>query len=353
MAAYNPPWTITASSQTAESFRRMLHYLLGGRGGVVTSGSLAVSQHAGTPNMSVDVAEGAALILGTEAAYQGAYFAEAQGVTTLSVSAAHATLGRLDLVVAKVQDAQYSGATNTWSLAVVTGTAAATPRYPAVPANAVVLAVVSVGAAVTQILNAAITDIRTGSASDGLTTLSNKGLVSSVGGVVVCTSSNRPTGVTGLEIYEADTAKKWRWNGSAWKAAGNDGDGAWQSFTPTTSGIGSPTLDCAYTVLVDTVCARYNVTLAGAASGTILLGLPVTAHSSVLNTHGHAPVVGYDSSFNGYSSSHAKIEAGGTTVSFWSTTSTGGPAGALWGATVPFTWAASDTINFTITYRRA
>lgn len=355
MAVYNPPWTITASSQTAESCRRMLHYLNGGRPGVVGSG-LAVSQKGGTPNMSVDITEGSILVAGTEASYQGSYFCESQGTVNVAIAASHASLPRLDLIVARVRDQQYSGATNSWALEAVTGTAASPARYPTVPANSFVLAVVSVAAASTQVLNAAITDLRSASATDGVTTLVNRGYGSATGGVVACTSATRPTAnlTSGLEIYEVDTAKQWRWNGSAWKAAGNDGDGVWTSFTPTTAGIGSPTLDCAWTTLVDTVVARYNVTLAGAGSATtVLLGLPVTAHSSVQNTYCHTLAQAHDASAGQDSMAAVKIETGGTTLSFWTTYGTPSASAVWFGTTVPFVWASSDTINFTIVYRRS
>lgn len=315
MAAYNPPWTITASSQTAESWRRMLWYNNATHNScVVGSGSLAVSQHAGTPNMSVDVAEGAAVILGTEASYQGAYFCEAQGVTNLAISAAHATLARYDLVVAKVQDQQYSGATNSWSLAVVTGTAAASPKFPAVPANAMVIAVVQVDAAVTQILNAKITDLRYGSMSDGTTTLSNPGYSVSVGGSFI-----------------------------------------YPSFTPTTQGIGSPTLSCWYELDGDMVHAHYVITLTGAGSATsILIGLPVTAHTSERGVfRPDAMVHANDNSAAQDIFGVTKIESSGTSVSFWTGTATLA-AWTLWaGTTVPFVWATSDKIEFSIRYRKA
>ena len=332
----------------------MLYYLNGGRGGVATPGSLAVSQHAGTPAMNVDVAEGAALILGTEATYQGSYFVEAQAVTTLTISANASGNPRLDLVVAKVQDAQYSGATNSWSLAVVTGTAAATPRYPTVPANAIVLATVAVASGATSIVNANITDIRTSSATDGLTTLSNKGLVAATGALVACTSAQRPTGVSGLQIYETDTRKVYIYDGSTWQYLRHTGDGVWTSFAATTAGIGSPSVTSDYMTMDGSVTARYQVTLAGAGSATaVLLGLPVTAYSGVRGTNAHGTAFAHDASANADAVAQAKIEAGGTTLSFWSASSTGAPAASsFWlGSSVPMVWAASDTIECTVTYR--
>lgn len=118
-------------------------------------------QQAGTPNMTVDVLTGLAFIPGSEAASQGVYTCLCNSTTNLAIAASNPSLPRIDIVVAKVQDSFYSGATDAWSLAVVTGTAAASPAVPAQPANSLVLAQVAVGAGVTSIVNANITDTRT------------------------------------------------------------------------------------------------------------------------------------------------------------------------------------------------
>jgi hypothetical protein len=305
--------------------------------------------------MSVDVAEGAILVAGTESSYQGLYLCEAQGVTTLSISAAHATLGRRDLIVAKVQDAEYSGATNTFSLAVVTGTAAATPRYPTVPANATVLAVVAVAAAVTSIVNANITDIRSASASDGVTTLSNLGYASQRA-VAVCTSATRPAGYKGLHILETDTGKEYIHDGANYQFQWGTGDGVRTAYTPTTAGIGTPTLACYYVTNGDLVTVRLQITLAGAGTAAaVAIGLPFTAHSTVLNSNGHGHAYFHDSSGSATSVGDIKIEAGGTTVTFWGGSSTGAPAAdSVWfGSTTPVAMASGDVIYATFDYFKA
>jgi hypothetical protein len=126
---------------------------------------------------------------------------------TLSVSAAHPTLPRIDIVAFKVQDSQYSGATNSCSLVVVTGTAAGSPTAPAAPANSIVLANIAVAAAVTSIVNANITDKRT--------------WLTGAGGIIVCTSGTRPAAGTvgvGQVIYESDTTFIYRTDdaGTSW-----------------------------------------------------------------------------------------------------------------------------------------
>lgn len=165
-------------------------------GGVhpVLGGQLAVTQN-GTPNMSVNVASGVVFIPGTESTAQGVYFCENDATVNLSITTAPGSgLNRIDLIVAKVEDSFYSGATNAWSLAVVTGTAASSPTAPTPPNNSITLAQIFVGSLVTSIVTGNITDKRFHAAG--------------LGGVIVCTSGTRPSaGVLqdGQLIYESDT----------------------------------------------------------------------------------------------------------------------------------------------------
>lgn len=215
MAARNPPLWLQAGSHPATNDRLLLEALMapppavvsGAGYGIVGPSDLAVTQN-GTPNMSVNVAAGKAFIDGTENANQGAYLAVNDATVNLAISASSPTNPRKDLVVAKVQDAEWSGATNSWSLAVVTGTPAASPAEPAVPANAVVLALVDVAANATSITNANITDRRRRAVT--------------LGGIVVCTSTTRPTTglYEGLFIYETDTDKVYVYSGTAWGQVG-------------------------------------------------------------------------------------------------------------------------------------
>lgn len=186
MSLESPAYVISADSHSAALFRQTAQTLLSGTG-VVGSGDLAVSENA-TPNMSVNVAPGMIWMPGTlgaatgfpananaQTAYglpssfdsQGSYCAYQDGTVNLTIAAADATNPRIDIVVAAVQDAQYSGSTNQPVLQVVTGTPATTPVAPAAPASAVVLAQVAVAAGATSIDTADITDER-GFARPGL-----------------------------------------------------------------------------------------------------------------------------------------------------------------------------------------
>lgn len=209
MTAQNPPIFLQAGSHPAEDVRRFIGAVVDNRPGVVASSALAVTQN-GTPNMSVNVAGGQCFVAGSEATYQGLYFAENRGTQNVIISAANATNPRRDLIVARIRDAAYSGATNTFAIEVVTGTAAASPVDPATPANSLLLARVSVAANATTITTANIADLRT--------------RTSALGAPSTCTSSTRPASPSiGSVIYETDTASLAVFNSSsAWEYVPSD-----------------------------------------------------------------------------------------------------------------------------------
>lgn len=160
MAIRTPGFPIGNASNIAEDLRRLMAVLATDAEGVVEPGGLEVTEKSGTPDMSVDVAAGRAWIKGDEDSFQGTYFVENESTTNLAISAADATNDRIDLVVAKVEDSDYSGATDAWSLAVVTGTPAASPSAPSAPDNSITLAQVDVAALASSIVDADITDSR-------------------------------------------------------------------------------------------------------------------------------------------------------------------------------------------------
>lgn len=147
-------------SYTADILRRVTKAMRETQG-VAAAGDMAVSQN-GTPNMSVNVAAGQAVVDGTQVgATQGTYVGTNDATANLSIAAADPTNPRIDIVVAQFEDSVYSGANNDFKLAVVTGTPAPSPSPPATPANAMVLAQVAVAANASSITNGNITDKRT------------------------------------------------------------------------------------------------------------------------------------------------------------------------------------------------
>jgi len=161
MAEINPPGFLqNRTDHSARIMRRAISGLIASEG-IVTAGSWAVSQRGAGANMSVDIAGGEGYIKGDEDVTQGFYHCMSDvTVINKTITTAHATLPRKDIVVARVYDAFYSGGTNLWQVEVVTGTAAASPAIPATPNNALLLGVISVAAAASSIVTANIDTTR-------------------------------------------------------------------------------------------------------------------------------------------------------------------------------------------------
>lgn len=190
--------------------------------GSATTGDMAVIQRAAGANMSVDVLAGGAMVGGTESATQGQYFVYNDASVNVPITAADGSNPRKDLIGVRVRDSEYSGVSNVGEIIVVTGTPAASPSEPTAPANFLTLALVDVAAGATSITTANITDRRR--------------TVAALGGVIVCTSTTRPTVNLweGMTIFERDTNQMLIYSGSAWEHVATIG--AWSTYTPTFGG---------------------------------------------------------------------------------------------------------------------
>lgn len=187
----------------AFEYRRFLHMLTGGREGVwPASTGLNVTQRGSGVNMSVDVATGSAIVASTESTRES-YQATFPSITNLVVPAAHASSITKHLVVVRFQNAlEFSGSVNTTTVELLAGTSGANTD-PTLTANSYILARVTVPGGATSVTNAMITDLRK--------------LFALSGGVIVCTSTTRPTGVVeGQLIGETNTSRFYEWDGSAW-----------------------------------------------------------------------------------------------------------------------------------------
>jgi hypothetical protein len=163
MALRTPPSWLQNGSHPAENDRLTMQSIFNTTGviGLAASAtSLQVTQSA-VPGMSVSVAAGYAAIVGTTQSNMGVYTAYNDAATTATITTANPSNPRIDRVCLTVSDAYYTGTLNTVSINVVAGTPAASPTAPATPANSISLATIAVGAGVTSILNANITDTRT------------------------------------------------------------------------------------------------------------------------------------------------------------------------------------------------
>ncbi len=171
MTVINPcGWLQNAgSTHTAEQMRNFVYTpsdlltssSLIPKGGVDPArGSKLKVIQTGSPSMAVLVGSGHAKVGGTESSKQGAYGVLNDADFSITITAAHGSLNRIDIIVFKVEDTQYSGSNNTSSLVVVDGTPASSPVAPSAPNNSITLASIFVGAGVSTIVNANITDTR-------------------------------------------------------------------------------------------------------------------------------------------------------------------------------------------------
>lgn len=155
---------IQGASHSAEEVR-LLHSAIFGGGLTYDAESPAIGAFArghgivrgfgvtpnGTPNNTVHVAGGIAVVRGTQENDQGHYIIGADGSEQLTLGAADATNPRRDLIVAKVRDAQYPAfAGDDWQLEIIPGTPAGSPVDPAVPEDSLAIARVRVHSLATE-----------------------------------------------------------------------------------------------------------------------------------------------------------------------------------------------------------
>lgn len=301
MTALQPPVALqNVSTLNADDFRGLIEALVPTEG-IIVSGDLAVTAN-GTPNMTVNVAAGTAIIVGDDTpATQGSYFVKNDATVNLAIAAADPTNPRKDIVIAQVRDSFYSGASDDWRLTVVTGTPAASPAEPALPNNSLKLAVIAVAAAASSITSGVITDSRTSAA--------------------------------GL--------------------AGAIDDTPWTAYTPTVTQSGTVTKTVTYAKYKKvgrtvTVNLLLTMTGSGTASNAIIISLPFAAFNA------SALVVGTFHLFNNSGPNHFVGAA-----AFWSTTSvaclTNNNSHYLGQASSAFssTLASGDQLTLSLTYESA
>lgn len=210
MALRTPPSWLQQGSHPAENDRLTMQAIFNTTG-IIGASSLAVTAQ-GSPNMTVNVAAGWAAIIGTTQSNMGAYVAYNDATTVLTITTANATNPRIDRIVATVNDAYYTGATNNVTFTVIAGTPAGSPSAPATPANSISLATVAVAANATSIGAGNITDTRVATTSalvdtstfvslTGVQTLTNKTLTSPV----INTATLASPSLTGAALEAAFT----------------------------------------------------------------------------------------------------------------------------------------------------
>jgi hypothetical protein len=166
-------WAIDGQTNDAILARLQLQAATSGAEGVVGAGDLVVSATS-TPGSSVLISSGACVVLGKEAAFQGAYFGFNVGNETLPITATGGGGGRSDLIVARVEDPTVAGtpwthdpATDSLIYArVIEDVDPATTTAPD-DQSAIALARIDIPVSTSTITQAMITDLR--SADDNVT----------------------------------------------------------------------------------------------------------------------------------------------------------------------------------------
>lgn len=159
-------WPLTsdgagAVTYTANEWRTLLTNLF--TEGILGAGSFEVTERAAGANMKLDIAAGVTIITGDDAAGQGNYIYrdDAAALEAVTIPTANPTNPRIDRVGLQLRDPSEGGAAGRDTIpSVVTGTAAASPTAPAEPDSFQTLALVTVPAGATSILDANITDAR-------------------------------------------------------------------------------------------------------------------------------------------------------------------------------------------------
>ena len=162
MTRYTPQWLQSGSYSGAQDRR-----LIGALWPAAASSGCAVSVASG---MTVNVAAGQVAVPSPN--NTGTTLCTSDATEQVAMTAAHASLNRIDLVICRPRGTDLDGgANNDFIFDHVDGTPAASPIAPATPAGTVALNQVYVGAGVAALLTANLTDVRPGGLPIGTTVL--------------------------------------------------------------------------------------------------------------------------------------------------------------------------------------
>lgn len=245
MALINPPAWLQQGSYPAKTDRQVIESIIPVEG--VVSG-LAVTQTT-TASMSVNISAGKGFVAGTSVALQGMYNVINDAPSSIALPGSNVTNPRYDLIVISINDADVAGSTNSAEFKVISGVPSSSPAVPSIPPSTLVLARIYVGAGVSTITSASITDVRIRTAakggiitvpdsaarlritapssgdplfvneeSTGVTwRLRGTSWTPVTGETYVCTSTTRPTGIPqGFKIWETDTRQERIYSGTQW-----------------------------------------------------------------------------------------------------------------------------------------
>jgi hypothetical protein len=166
MAPVSPPVYLQMAALPASTDRLVLAALVRGNAAAPAAGILPYGSDGGT-SLTVSVSAPADNKVTVPAAVYvipdglgGVYLGVNNAPYQLTIPPAHATLGRKDIIVARVYDSENGGGSDEFTLEVVTGTAAVSPTAPAVPSRAYALAEVFVNNGGSTVISAGNVTLR-------------------------------------------------------------------------------------------------------------------------------------------------------------------------------------------------
>lgn len=200
MALINPPAWLQQGSYPAKTDRQVIESIIPVEG--VVSG-LAVTQTP-TASMSVNISAGKGFVAGTSVALQGMYNVINDAPSSIALPGSNVTNPRYDLIVISINDADVAGSTNSAEFKVISGVPSSSPAVPSIPPSTLVLARIYVGAGVSTITSASITDVRLHTAARG--------------GIIQVPDAASRLRITTYPVLveESSTGILWRNSGSGW-----------------------------------------------------------------------------------------------------------------------------------------
>lgn len=340
----------TAPEYAAIDDRQLLKGLFHDEGVQDTAfGSLKVSQRSAGANMSVDVAAGTAVIFGDDVAGQGMYMVYSDAVENITVPDPPASGSRIHIVVAQVKDKLHNSgdwSTYEFDIELIEDTGSGAPDTPD---SALLLAQVAVAAAQTSVTDSDIADQRT----QACLITSKPALVGSDASRTVVPFESELIWRTDLACHEVATDDAGNWSEIPRRGGGGS---AWTTYTPTLTatssnpGMGSsPTRQGRYWRVGRTVTCEVILKFGSspsAGSGFYEVSLPVTARTQTVGRRTGTSYC-YDNSANEFFDGICFLNSGETGKVRLSIDS------SVVQNNVPFTFAASDELGFTITYEAA
>lgn len=346
---------VNSYQNLVETDRALVDSLAGQLPGVLLSPGVAMSAitdlqvTAGTGH-TVNVGAGKAVVREkTTPLVRGAYFFQADAIEASVALPVPDTQPFYAAVVARVTDPQYGTVTGNVGarIDVIKGTPAASP---VVVPDATIDAVTNTPGGWIRLADVRINTGDTGAIPGGQITDTRK---PSGWGLIKCLSTNRPTGVSGLQIYEYDTKAYGFYDGTTWVMW----DTQWQTYTPvwsasgTQPGIGNGSIAGKYLrkgreVSVHIVVIAGSTTTFG--SGQYFFSVP--PGMTIATVHASIPTLGTAWAINQgswYLTGTINVQSS-TTVSIFLPTSPTNVAQGQWTSTAPWTFKNTDqaTLSF-------